>query len=99
MPDEDEPRRGELMMNFNDYVYGIVTLMSTTMQGWNHMKIVVFDNEKYNKMIYPYFHFIFFFVANVMLLNVMLGFFINVIMASLDDFNQSCREKEAAEEA
>jgi hypothetical protein len=97
--DQDAPRRGELMMNFNDYIYGIITLMSTTMQGWNHMKIVVFDNEKYNRMIYPYFHFGFFFVANVMLLNVMLGFFINVIMASLDDFNTSCAKEEAAAQA
>ena len=64
-PDEEVPRRGELMMNFNDYVYAVITLLSEMAQGWNHMKIVLFADPKYNNMMYPYFHFLFFFITNV----------------------------------
>ena len=71
--------------NFNDYMNAFICLYSVILAGWqDFLRLMCFGNPNRN-MAHNYFFVIFFVIANIFLLNVLMGFIIDNIVAFLSE--------------
>lgn len=78
---------GHLYTNFNDYYCSFISLFCITFGGWNDIdQVLMFDNlDRYNKPYYEYYFIIFFMFANLCLMNVVVSFFVDNVMAAIGE--------------
>ena len=83
--DGDKPDGGAEFLNFNDYLNAFVTLFTVILSGWQDpLKMLSFSNPN-RSMTHNYFFVAFFVCANLFLLNVLIGFIIDNIVAYLSE--------------
>lgn len=81
----DKPSGGSEYLNFNDYLNSFTTLFTAILSGWQDpLKMLSFSNPN-RSMYHNYFFVAFFICANLFLLNVLIGFIIDNIVAYLSE--------------
>ena len=84
-----EPFDGGLeFFNFNDYVNALICLYSIILAGWqDFLRMTCFANPN-RSFVHNYYFVLFFLVANMFLLNILIGFIIdNIVEYLCDDIN------------
>ncbi len=77
--------KGLEFLNFNDYFNALMTLFSVILAGWqDNLRMLCFANPN-RSMNHNYFFVCFFICANLFLLNVLIGFIIDNIVAYLSE--------------
>lgn len=81
----EDPNEGFQYINFNDYLNAITTLWVVLLSGWQDtLKNMSFGNPN-RSMTHNYYFVCFFLIANLMLMNVLIGFIIDNIVAYLSE--------------
>lgn len=81
----EKPDDGFQYINFNDYLNAVTVLWVVLLSGWQDpLKMLCFGNPNRN-FTHNYFFVAFFVIANLMLLNVLIGFIIDNIVAYLSE--------------
>lgn len=81
----EEAQDGFQFINFNDYLNAVTLLWVILLSGWQDiLKCLCFGNPN-RSMTHNYFFVCFFLIANLMLMNVLIGFIIDNIVAYLSE--------------
>ena len=82
---KDEPQEGMQYINFNDYLNAITLLWVVLLSGWQDVLRYLCFSMPNRSMIHNYYFVAFFLIANLMLMNVLIGFIIDNIVAYLSE--------------
>lgn len=88
---------GDLMYNFNDYLYGIVTMLMISLNGWgtNLQMTLLGSDQKYHKRVYLIVLYVAWTIVNRIMLNILFGFFMSIATTNYEE----CSKKEAEDKA
>lgn len=81
----EEPDDGFQYINFNDYLNAVTVLWIVLLAGWQDPLKTLCFGMPHRAMSHNYFFVCFFIIANLMLLNVLIGFIIDNIVAYLSE--------------
>lgn len=81
----EDPDEGFQYINFNDYLNAMTVLWVVLLSGWqDSLRALCYGNPN-RSMTHNYFFVCFFLIANLMLMNVLIGFIIDNIVAYLSE--------------
>jgi hypothetical protein len=81
---------GDLMYNFNDYLYGVVTMFMISQRGWGRnvqMTLLGSDDKRYNR-IYLIFLYVAWAIVNRIMLNILFSFFMSIATTNYEEFSK-----------